>query len=693
MTDWKTEMKLKKIVIFMVSAAVAASCLTAEAAQSTAYTYTVSVDGGWIRTQDAYINSRIYMKNEGLSGPQDLFISGDEMYIADTGNARIITENLKSGEIKRLEYGELQSPSGLFVSDDKTLYVADPAAQAVFIFSPDGRLIKKLSRPESVLFGSGSIYKPSKVAVSSQGNIYVVGEGAFEGIMQFDSDGVFQGYFAANTRELTALERIEQIILSEKQLNSLITKKPRPIQNICIDDRDLIYSVTQSGEGTSAEHQTLEKKTYNCIKRHNMAGTNILSTDTMMDDEWNFVDAAAGMYGNFFAVTYTGLIYEYDSSGNVIFSFGGRALENDTYGLLAVASAIDTDGDGILYVLDSERGIVQTFVPTDFATLNHKAIYYMNSGSYDKSEEVWRSVLNLNGMSRIAHTGLGRTLFRQQKYSEALGHFRFANDREGYSYCFWELRDAFITENMLFFVLGFILLSAAVLLIPKRKKESVSIGRQLLKRSKNGAAQFRGDMLFSRYMLAHPIDGCYYIKRGIRGSFFSATLLYAFSFIAFALDNMGRAFIFNTSSLKDSFFTVTALFVCAVALWNAGNYMVSTINAGEGSFKNIYIMTAYAVTPYTVFTLLKVGMGYILTNNEAFVLTLLSLTAVIWSAALIFTGLSEIHNYSFRETVKNIILTAIAMILAIVAVAVIYLIWTQLIGFLRDVGTEVTYLA
>ena len=301
-------------------------------------------------------------------------------------------------------------------------------------------------------------------------------------------------------------------------------------------------------------------------------------------------------------------------------------------------------------------------------------------------------MLNLNGMSRIAHIGLGRTLFRQQKYGEALEHFRFANDREGYSDCFWELRDRFITGNMIWFVLGFVVIAAIILLIPGKKKASVSIGRQLFQNSPNGVSRFGIDLCFARYMLVHPIDGYYYLKRGIRGSVVSATLLYIISFLAFALDNMGRAFIFNTSSLKDSFLTVTALFVCATVLWNVGNYMVSTINSGEGSFKNVYIMTAYALTPYWIFTFLKVAVSYLLTDNEAFVLTLLSITAIIWAAALIFTGLIEIHNYSFAETVKNIILTAIAMILAVVAVAIIYLIWTRLASFLRDIGTEVTYI-
>ncbi len=686
------QMKLKKLLVAVLLVLMLLPCISAGAAQSTAYTYTISVDGNWIRTQDAYIPSRIYLKNDGLSNPQDLFISGDEMYIADAGNKRIVIQNRKTGDLREFTYAEFEAPSGIFVAADKTLYVADPTAQAVFVFLPDGTLKQKLSRPESVLFGKESLYQPTKVSVSSQGNMFVVGDGAFEGIMQFDKDGVFQGYFAANMRNLTALERIEQMILSEEQLESLITKKPRPIQNICIDDRDLVYSVTQSSEGTMSEHQVLEVKTSNCIKRHNMAGTNILSTEEFMDDEWNFIDVTAGQYGNFFAITYTGLIYEYDSEGNVLFSFGGRALENDTYGLMAIASAIDIDSDGILYALDSERGMVQTFVPTDFATLTHKAIYYMNSGSYEQSQEIWQSVLNLNGMSRIAHIGLGRTLFRQQKYSEALEHFRFADDRTGYSDCFWELRDSFITGNMIWIILAFFVIILAVLFSGKKKKAPENIGRILLTNDTVGIKRLGTDIAFCTYMLKHPIDGYYYLKRGIRGSVPAATVLYIVSFVAFALDNMARAFIFNTSSLSNSFFTVVALFFSAVILWNMGNYMVSTINAGEGSFKNIYIMTAYAITPYWMFTLIKVAVSYGLTNNEAFILTLLSIIGIAFAAVLVFIGLIETHNYSFKETVKNIVLTVLAMILAIVAVAIIYLIWTQLISFIQSVFVEVTYI-
>ena len=93
-----------------------------------------------------------------------------------------------------------------------------------------------------------------------------------------------------------------------------------------------------------------------------------------------------GPYGNVYALTQTGLIYEYDNSGNLLFSFGGRAVSNDRYGLFTSAAAIDLDEEGFVYVLDKERGFVQVFAPTEFAMLNHRAIYDLEKGNYVESK-------------------------------------------------------------------------------------------------------------------------------------------------------------------------------------------------------------------------------------------------------------------------------------------------------------------
>ena len=519
----------------------------------------------------------------------------------------------------------------------------------------------------------------------------MVGLGSYEGIMQFDKNGEFQGYFAANKRTLTAFERLQQLVLNEEQINSLTNKIPNAVFNIDINSNDLIYSVTQSGEG-SESNVDVQSKTENSIKLHNMAGTNILSVNKFMDDEWNFTDVAAGQNSNSVAVTKTGLIYEYDTDGNLLFSFGGRAVKNESYGLITVASAVAVDDKGIIYVLDSERGILQTFTPTDFATLTHKALYLMNKGKYSEAEKAWQEILKLNGMSKIAHVGYGRTLMRQQQYSKALEHFKFANDRDDYSECFWELRDVWISNNMVWLILGAVLLISAVLLKKKftKKKRRGSV-LDIRENKASGAGRVAADLNFSFSMLSHPIDGYYYLKRGIFGSVLSASLIFITALVIFLLDNTCQAFIFNGNPVSQSVAVLLILFFICALFWIFGNYMVSTINDGEGSLKNIYILTAYSLIPYVLITPAKVLLTYVFTQNESFFINIMATAAIIWSAVILYVGLMNIHNYNFGETLKNVILTLFIMIIALAAIAIVYLIWTQLVQFFRELFTEVKY--
>ena len=681
--------RIKILAVILLSAVLFA--VPASAARSTAYTYTISVDGDYIRTQDAYIPSRTYLNECDLSAPQDVFIKNNIMYVADTGNSRIVIYDTETDKFREFKYSEFLKPMGVFVDGDGEMYVADSEAQAVFVFGSDETLKLKIGRPDSILFGSQSEYKPKNVVVSSQKNIFVVGLGSYEGIMQFDKNGEFQGYFAANKRTLTAFERLQQLVLNEEQINSLTNKIPNAVFNIDINSNDLIYSVTQSGEG-SESNVDVQSKTENSIKLHNMAGTNILSVNKFMDDEWNFTDVAAGQNSNSVAVTKTGLIYEYDTDGNLLFSFGGRAVKNESYGLITVASAVAVDDKGIIYVLDSERGILQTFTPTDFATLTHKALYLMNKGKYSEAEKAWQEILKLNGMSKIAHVGYGRTLMRQQQYSKALEHFKFANDRDDYSECFWELRDVWISNNMVWLILGAVLLISAVLLKKKfTKKKRRGSALDIRENKASGAGRVAADLNFSFSMLSHPIDGYYYLKRGIFGSVLSASLIFITALVMFLLDNTCQAFIFNGNPVSQSVAVLFILFFICALFWIFGNYMVSTINDGEGSLKNIYILTAYSLIPYVLITPVKVLLTYVFTQNESFFISLMAIAAIIWSAVILYVGLMNIHNYNFGETLKNVILTLFIMIIALAAIAIVYLIWTQLVQFFRELFTEVKY--
>ncbi len=690
----KKKKRMLRRCLTAVCILLSALSIPVSASQGTTYTYTISVNGDWIRTQEAYLASAVYMKDMDLNQPEDLFVFGEELYVADTGNGRIVVQDLKDGKVREITNDSFLSPSGIFVNEEK-LYVADPVAGAVFICTHQGEVLHTILRPEdSPLMSSESIFKPVNVVVTEGNNLFVVGEGSYDGLMQFDESGEFQGYFAANSRNLTLLERIQEMIFTRQQKEQLLTRKPRAIENIDISRRDLIYSVTQSAE-VSYAWQAAEEKTSNALKLPNMAGVNILSPDVFMDDEWNFVDVAAGPYGNSYALTYTGLVYEYDSSGELIFSFGGRAVSNDRYGLFTNAAAIDLDPEGFIYVLDQERGLIQVFAPTDFAVLTHRAIYDLENGNYEASEENWLDILELNGMSRIAHVGYGKSLLRQQRYGEALRHFKLANDRGNYSECFWEIRNRAIHANIGYAVaIAFVLIAVWIFARVFRKKKTRKYynSYELREAPESTGKRLLWDLGYAGRVLRHPLDGIYYLKVGKRGSILSASVLILLGFAVYLLDILGRGFIFAENRLAElSPILLTLLYFIVILLFVAGNYMVSTINEGEGRLKNILVVLAYALVPYIILSLASIGCSYLFTLNEGFLLKLVWAVGVSWSGVLLFLGIMHTHNYSFGQTIKNILLTLAFAVVALVVVAILYLVWDKVIVFANEVISEVIY--
>lgn len=663
-----------------------------QASEGTTYSYTISVDGKWIRTQDAYLPASVLMQGYGLSKPSDLFIKDNRMYIADTGKSRIVICNMKDGSKQTLGEGILKGPRGIFVNDAGDIYVADYDAACVFILSKEGKVLKKIGPPNSYLFSKNSRYKPTNVVVTSGGDILVTGEGSYEGIMQFNVDGEFQGYFAANSAGITLLERIQELFFTKEQLGGQLTRTPRAIQNIDINNRDLILSVTQDA-GISFAWRKAEKSQGNNVKLHNLAGEDILRKSGDLVGEWNFVDIAAGPYGNSYALTNTGIIDEYDSEGNIIFSFGGRAVSSEKSGLFTYATAIALDDNGLIYVLDTERGLIQVFYPTEFAVLTHQAISQLKSGDYTNSQATWKSLLSLNGMSKLAHNGYGKTLFYQQNYKEAMHEFYLAENHTDYSESFWQIRDAWINKNAPYGIIIFISLYLIYTLLKLILKRS-GFFKKRKEKQKISKKSILSDLLYLKNMIRHPIDSFYELKRGNKGSVLSATVIYAILFLLYFWDRLFRGFIFNSSDINNtSLFSVSTLFFVPVFLWVIGNYLVSSINEGEGSLRSVYIGTAYAFAPYVIFTPFVLLLTYVLTLNETFMVQFSWSFFVGWSGVILFLGIIEIHNYTIREGVKNVLITLFFMIMAIVGFAILYIIWGQIWDFVKIVGGEVKYRA
>ena len=644
---------------------------SASAYEATNYTYTISADGEWIRTQDAYLVSGIILKNAGLSGPQDIYSKNNKVYIADTNNGRIYVYDVRSGAEQSIGVGTLATPTGVFVDDNGIIYVADNTKQSVFVFNGDGSLVKTYGRPTTATFGTETQFIPSKVAVDSAGILYIVSEGSYDGMAQIDSDGNFLGYFGYNNNPMTVGDYLQDIFFTEEQKSKLFNRIPYSFFNLAIDKKGLVYSVTQSVEG-------------NAIKRHDISGQNLLPRD--MDDEVNFVDVSIGNYGQIYAVTQTGLVFEYDTDGNLLFSLGGLAIANERGGLLSTASGIAADEYGNVYILDSTRSMIHVLSPTAMATSVHEAMELYNDGYYEESKQVWEHVSLIIGNSRISENGIANCLFQLQDYEGAADHYYAADNRDGYSDAYWQIRSDKVTVILPYFLGAVVLLVIFGFVMSHYRKKHPKKKREISK--------FESDIRLIGRTIKHPIDSFYAVRREGAGSYLSATVIYIAAFAVFICNYILRGFVVSANNPSNtSLLYVAILFIIPVGLFIFSNFFVGEINESEARFRDIYIATAYVTSPFVVIMPFIIIISHFMTQAESSLLSLASVAVYAWVVILLWLSTKEIHAYNVPNTIKNLLITVFLIAVIILAASIVGMFWDQLVSFVYSVAKEVKYRA
>ncbi len=654
--------------------------MTAEASQTTSYTYTIidreDKDGYfyYTRTQDAYIPERTITKL-GLNDPQDMTITDrNVMYIADTGNKRIVTYNINNDMvIKEFYYEEFQTPKGICVTKDGTIYVADSKAKALFVFDSDWGLIRKIERPNVPSFGE-TPFEPSKVTVDESGNIYLVGEGVYSGIIQMAKDGAFLGFFAVNSTDLSFFEKLQTIVFTREQLARLLDRNPTTFANVTLDNRGIVYSVTLGSRR-------------NPIKKHKTNGSNMFANDVFgnrdISDIW--VDDNYLIY----TASKRGYIDVYTPDGDMIFEFGSFVSNLDVAGLYTSLATLAVDNMGYIWTIDNIKGYVQSYSPTEYAKKVYQALDLYEGGYYDESLAVWDEVLALNQMSVIAHNGIGKAYMSEYKYAEAMEHFEVAGNHAKYSDAFWELRNVWLQNYLSYFIIGIVVIYLAVVLVKRFDKKGAVKEFKKKTREKIMNTKGLGDALYSFRIARHPMDSFYEIRVGRQGTVLGATILYIFAFVVFMFYMLGKGFIYqyvdvqdlDVSSIVVGFFAIIILFVVC-------NYLVTSINDGQGSFKQVYMIAAYASLPFSLALLGVTIMSYAVTTNEAFFLSVAMTAGVCWFLIDLYIGLQTVHNYSAKETVKSILLTALLIFVVIVVIMIITIMWDQVWTFLSSLGEE-----
>lgn len=656
-------MKRILLVVILLTSLILISNLSINADSQTSApydTYAIGPNGRPIKTQTAYEPAGTI--NIGLRSPEDLYLKDDVIFIADTGNKRILKYYL-DGTVE-VFITDLNEPTGVHVDEEDFVYVADKGERAVIKYDALGNKVKTFNKPTEPIFGS-SPYIPLKVATGPKGLVYVVGEGSTAGLIQLSYNGEFQGFFAANETRMSFVQKVANFFKVSSAKNIPISPS-----NVAIDDKGSIYTISNTKNDK--------------LKKFNIASEPILKLSTRN----TFNSLHINEFNNIYVLSNEGMIFEYDSYGRVIFAFGGLDTGTRRLGLFVNPVDITTDSTNNIYVLDKGLNEIQIFQRSEFAALVHEGLKNNKDGIYDI--EQWQEILRMNSLFSVANSAIARAEYRSHNYDEALSYYKIAGDKVGYSEAYWQIRYDFLQHNMLTILIVIIALSILVsgLKFVDRKWKTFAFVHDFSDKVKSVELVKQLLMLFR--MFRHPIDTYDDIKRYNKSSILAAVIIYTIFVIEMILLSYFEAFIFNNTNLAAfNVFREMIILYGALFLFVISNYLISSLQNGEGFLKDVFIATSYALAPMIVFTPFIILISHGLTLNELFIYKAINSISIFWTLLNIVIMIKEIHNYTIPQLIGNILLTIFTMIIIVVIMALIFLLANQLFEYISGIIKEV----
>lgn len=673
---------LRLTAIFLAAFVLVSGISTLSVEAETPYrTYTIDGYGYVQETQTAYLAYETITKfgDKFLSSPSDMCVTKTgEIYVADTGNSRIVVGDLEGNLIRVIGEGTLVTPKGVYVTEDNHVYVADRDAQAVFEFNESGEVVNKYTKPTSPLYGDNLSFLPIKIVVNNSGVMYIICESNTNGIVEISptDGGTFLGYFGTNYASKSIKTIIYRAILTDAQRAKMVSNIPSTPYNLAIEEKGLVYTVTRG-----------EK--YETLKRLNIAGANLIDPDS-----YDVVPAAVavGNHDNVYVASQQGYIYEYNNEGDLLYVFGGLDDGTQRVGLSTLVTSIQVDTSDRIYILDSDKCQIQVYEPSEFTNLLHQALYLYSKGRYTESKEPLTEVLKMNSMFDYANQAMGRAYFQEENYEMALYYAKLAKDYDGYSDAFWEIRNQWLKRNIVTAVLLilFLWILYKVIRFLDKKKSILAVPKAFWERVKQN--QVVSNLLYAKFFMRHPMDGSYGIAREGRASWIAPSILLVVFTVEFVINKYLCGFLQKT--VREGRYEIVSdigMVVIIMAAVTICNYLVCTINEGEGTVKKIYTYFCYSLTPYIVLTPLSFVLSHVLTDNEQFLITMVQVVMIGWIVVLVILAIKEVNNYTVKETFKIICITLFTILILALIIFIIYVLWAQVFEFISSVFGEVVY--
>lgn len=642
------------------------------------------------------------------SGASDMCVTEQgHVLLADTGNNRILEYDGSFALVRVIsevydDAGtgvEIVGPTGLHISDDGKLYIAMQSAARILVVDFSTLHVELvIENLEHALLGDDFKFSPSKVGADNAGRMYILSSGCYSGLLQFSPQGEFMGYYGSNKVTVTAKVLFQyywKMIMTDEQRGNMTSILPVEYSNLHCGTDGFVYASTVGTESP-----------VNQVKRLNPLGNNTylassneeinfgdyeLATVKKVSDTVEqlptFVDVVTTEDCEFiFAVDRAyGRVFERDRSGNLIAVFGALGNQEGTF---IQPEAIELLGTDVL-VLDTAKGCIICFEPTEYTRLVHSAVEKYNAGEYEDSRILWEEVLRRNTNATQAYAGVGRALLKENRYREAMEYFRLGDSREEYSQAYRIVRLNSIRDAAPWVVcvlVGLYVLVKVMKFFLRRHNAQ----KKSRKNTVSCAVKLAEQTVFPKTLL-HPFDGFYRIRFEQKTPLWPSAVILLLFVMASIYQYVGTGYLFNTNNIADiNLWLLLGKSLGVVLVFIAAEWSVSILTDGSGRLRDILVVTSYALAPYVAGLFAGTWLSNFMILDEMYAQYIITI-GMLWGMMLLVIGTMTIHELTFTHTLGFLLLTIAAMAIILFVGVLFYSLLLQLCTFVYTLYIEIIF--
>lgn len=617
----------------------------------------------------------------------------------DSGNVELrcmsLANALSYNKAEGIYVGNVKDSEG---NESLEIIISDTVSQRILILDQDGMLTRIIERPSSEEhpeIPEELTFNPKRVIKDDKGYMYVVSNACYYGLLVYDDQYNFKGFHGAYKASTTVLENLKGWITGLFMTNEKAAASKKAystdILDVAIDGNGMLYTLSDPENNLGQ------------IKRLGLSGTQTLNFKsgftTQSGENINFVEQPKQYWAkgesfvisanlNSLAVDERGFIYAADSNRGRMYVYDeecrmlcGFSLSKDgagdQVGTFHTPCAIAVTEDK-LFVVDSGNSNVTVFELTEYGRLYKDADYLTINGEYDKAMPMWEQILEMDANNQRAYEGLAKAHLANENYDKAMYYAELGQDQQTYSLAFAEVQKVWLSNNFwwLFIICIVLVGGIAALLVVSKKRKIFHI--------KNDNLRTALSVPFHPFQAFQAMKVQKFISLGLA---FVFVLIFYLAKVSQDLYG-GFMYVIVDKANYNAVFTLLGS-VGLLLLWVVTNWGICMLNDGKGSFKEVFCMSAYSMTPMIVYSVIFTVGSHVIPASSTNSFGIISTILAIYTVLLLLIGMTVIHEYSFFKAMGMAIVTVLCMVLAAFVLCSVVLLSQQFIVFIAGIVNEI----